>query len=82
MIDFLLQDGVCEALLEYITQIGPGPRPHPQDTESPALKYSYRAAMLLSVDEPTDALLTFMNRKGKLIARTMFDVRSFARLLG
>lgn len=74
MVDFLLQEGVMELLLEFITQLGGAPRPGPGDNDSPALKYSYRAAMLLSVDEPTDALITVLNKKGRLIAKAMFDV--------
>lgn len=43
MVDFLLQDGVCDILLSLITQIGTKqPRPSPSDAKSEALKLSYR----------------------------------------
>lgn len=42
MVDFLLADGTCELLLEFITQIGDRPRPYPHESDSLELKYSYR----------------------------------------
>ena len=46
MVDFLLQDGVCDILLSLITQIGTQqPRPSPSDTKSEALKLSYRSVI-------------------------------------
>ena len=43
MVDFLLQDGVCDILLSIITQLGTGqPRPCPSAAKSDALKLSYR----------------------------------------
>lgn len=42
MVDFLLQEGVIELLLEFITQLGSTSRPKPNDPETPALKFSYR----------------------------------------
>jgi hypothetical protein len=42
MVDFLLQEGVCDLLLEFITQIGTRKRPYPNESDSPELKYSYR----------------------------------------
>lgn len=43
MVDFLLQDGVCELLLSFITNIGTGsPRPTPTSTHSPELKLAYK----------------------------------------
>lgn len=30
--------------------------------------------MLLSVDEPSDALLSFLSRRASIIARAMFEV--------
>ena len=43
MVDFLLQDGVCESLLSFITLNAPDSvRPAPSDTHSAALKKSYR----------------------------------------
>jgi hypothetical protein len=91
MVDFLLQDGVAELLFEFITQIGPLRRPYPHESDSKELKYSYRlivilfahelnflprATMLLSIDEPSDALLSFLSRKTSSIARAMFEVIS------
>lgn len=75
MVDFLLQDGVCECLLSFITQVGTGvPRPGPNDPHSDALKLSYRAVILLSPENPTEALNAFLSKKAAVIARTIFDV--------
>mmetsp|Transcript_10398 Transcript_10398/g.15810 ORF Transcript_10398/g.15810 Transcript_10398/m.15810 type:complete len:763 (-) Transcript_10398:228-2516(-) len=74
MVDFLLQDGVCDMLLEFITQIGDRRRPYPHESDSQELRHSYRATMLLSVDEPSDALMSFLNRRASVIARAMFEV--------
>jgi hypothetical protein len=76
MVDFLLQDGVCEALLGFITLNSPDSvRPAPSDPHSAALKKSYRAVILLSPDSPTDALNAFLSKKASLITRKIFDVR-------
>ena len=155
MVDFLLQDGVCEILLSIITQLGTGqPRPCPSDAKSDALKLSYRcicpsfltyittysfifdlyyhlllhfwlilplnylllttrnaqeyhnnlnvwrcksiilsmqcylifttphmylrihrAVMLLTADEPTEALMSFLSKRAGVLARGIFDVR-------
>lgn len=43
MVDFLLQEGVCESLMSFITLNAPDSvRPAPTDTHSAALKKSYR----------------------------------------
>lgn len=43
MIGFLLQDGVSDVFLGYITQVGGGPRPTSAlETQTEALKLSYR----------------------------------------
>lgn len=77
MVDFLLQPNVCESLTNFITQVGTSRRPHPHESNSPALKFSFRATMLLSVDEPVDALLNFLGKKARVIAKCMFDVSDF-----
>jgi len=75
MVDFLLQDGVCDTLLGFITMNEPGAvRPAPSDSTSPALKKSYRAVILLSPDNPTEALNAFLSKKAALIARKAFDM--------
>lgn len=74
MVDFLLQPGVCESLTDFITQVGESRRPHPHESNSTELKFSYRATMLLSVDEPSDALLLFLSKKARIIAKCMFDI--------
>mmetsp|Transcript_295 Transcript_295/g.661 ORF Transcript_295/g.661 Transcript_295/m.661 type:complete len:952 (-) Transcript_295:9-2864(-) len=74
MVDFLLQAGVCESLTNFITQVGTTRRPYPHESNSAELKYSYRATMLLSVDEPSDALLNFLSKKARVIAQCMFDI--------
>mmetsp|Transcript_28969 Transcript_28969/g.48687 ORF Transcript_28969/g.48687 Transcript_28969/m.48687 type:complete len:702 (+) Transcript_28969:108-2213(+) len=75
MVDFLLQDGVCETLLGFITMNGTGAvRPAPSDSTSPALKKSYRAVILLSPDSPTEALNSFLSKKATLITQKIFDI--------
>ena len=55
MVDFLLQDGVCELLIGFVTLCeGCESRPTHEDMGRDSLKLSYRATMLLSADEPTD----------------------------
>ena len=78
MVDFLLQAGVCETLISFITQVGStSPRPGPQDVKTDAMKLSYKAATLLAPDEPCEALLTFSGKRAGLMARLLFDVRCF-----
>jgi hypothetical protein len=75
MIDFLLQEGVCEILLSFITQLGSdNPRPGPNDVKSDALRLSYRAVMLLTADEPTEALMAFLSKRAGLLARGIFEI--------
>jgi hypothetical protein len=43
MVDFLLQDGVCETLVQFITQVGSSrSRPTPSDPRSDELKFAYK----------------------------------------
>ena len=43
MVDFLLQDGVPEVLLSFVTQVGKGTvRPGPTDPKTDAMKLSYK----------------------------------------
>ena len=43
MVDFLLQDNVCENLVEFITQNGHvGTRPGPNEQHGEAMKLAYR----------------------------------------
>ncbi len=46
MVDFLLQDGVCEFLLQAITQIGTKIRPSSSEGCGKELKVSYRFLFL------------------------------------
>ena len=93
MIDFLLQDGVCETFISFITlpmhengggaECGPGIRPRlGVDATTPAcaeLQRSFRATRLLASDEPTDALLTFLGRKAEVATEALFEVRERKR---
>eukprot|EP00638_Chattonella_subsalsa_P004700 CAMPEP_0117754210 /NCGR_PEP_ID=MMETSP0947-20121206/12695_1 /TAXON_ID=44440 /ORGANISM="Chattonella subsalsa, Strain CCMP2191" /LENGTH=763 /DNA_ID=CAMNT_0005573259 /DNA_START=72 /DNA_END=2363 /DNA_ORIENTATION=+ len=91
MIDFLLQDGVCEILISYIIQLAPegesaeAGRVERLGRDSPSVavsesqnsaplevKRSFRAMMLLSRDDPTDALLTFLGKKAPTITQNVF----------
>lgn len=50
MVDFLLQDGVCEILLGFVTLIGHGaPRPTPADSQSDTLKLSYKLERIVFI---------------------------------
>lgn len=74
MVDFLLMEGVCDLLLSFITQLDKGPRPSPQNYDNEGLKLSYKAAILITADEPGDALFNFLNRKAGHIAKRVFEV--------
>jgi len=74
MVDFLMQDGVCESLLRFVTRRGCTPRPSVDDGQSEELKLSYRTTMLLSCEAPSDALVMFLSRCAGKIARLLFDV--------
>lgn len=76
MVDFLLQDGVCESLMDFITQVNsPFPRPAPSDAHTDELKKAYRAVLLLSPEHPSDALNAFLSKKAHIISRKIFEVR-------
>ena len=50
MVDFLLQEGVCNILLSFITQVGTNQaRPTPTNNKSDALKVSYRLVVISCV---------------------------------
>ncbi len=73
MVDFLLQDGVCELLVDFVVLCGgTESRPTHDDMGRNSLKLSYRATMLLSADEPSDTLLVFVGKKVGLMARLLF----------
>ena len=72
MVDFLLQDGVCELLMDFVTLRGEESRPTHEDMGRDSLKLSYRATMLLSADEPSDTLLVFVGKRVSLMARLLF----------
>lgn len=75
MVDFLLQDGVCELLLSFITQIGTGqPRPLPSEGGLETLRLSYKACYVLSSHEPSEAMLAFLSKKASLITRNIFEI--------
>jgi hypothetical protein len=74
MVDFLLQDGVCELLMGFITQTGTNSRPTHTDVQSDAMKFSYRATILLSAEDPTETLLAFVSKRAGLMARNVFEI--------
>lgn len=74
MVDFLLSEGVCDLLLSFITQLDKGPRPSPQNYDNEGLKLSYKATILITADEPSDALHNFLSKKAGLITKKMFEV--------
>lgn len=42
MVDFLMQEGVCECLLECITKVGHGERPKKESGKNEVLRIAYR----------------------------------------
>ncbi|CAM9454355.1 unnamed protein product [Ectocarpus fasciculatus] len=74
MADFLHMDGVCDLLLSFITQLDKGPRPSPQNYDNEGLKLSYKATILITADEPSDALHNFLSKKASVITKRVFDV--------
>lgn len=77
MVDFLLQDGVTESLMAFITQVGINvPRPGPTDdaSQSHSMKLSYKAVLLLTANEPTEALMTYLSKRAFIISKCIFDV--------
>ena len=43
MVDFLLQEGVIESLLQFVTQVGSDtPRPTPNEPRTEKLKLAYK----------------------------------------
>ena len=75
MIDFLLQENVCETLVGFITQNSFGiQRPSPTDPSTDAMKLSYRAVNLLSPENISEPLNAFLTKKSFIIARKILDV--------
>jgi len=75
MVDFLLQDGVIETLVQFITQVDTGlPRPLPSDPRTEQLKLGYKAVVLLTPDEPNEALLSILSKKASIISKQIFDI--------
>lgn len=76
MVDFLMQDTVCETLVGFITQNFPDKtRPAPTDQFGEEMKLAYRAVLLLSPDMINDPLNAILTKKSGTIARKLFDVR-------
>jgi hypothetical protein len=58
MVDFLLQEGVCEILLGFVTLVGTGqPRPTPADSQSETLKLSYKLVFNIEIDKFYEELI-------------------------
>eukprot|EP01041_Mallomonas_annulata_P008254 gene8254-16974_t len=75
MVEFLLQDGVCEVLLKFITHVEPDiTKDNEKTNPSDIYKLSYKTTMLISPDEPSDALSAFLGKRSSTIARVLFDV--------
>lgn len=89
MIDFLLQDGVCQQFISFVTQVPEerprypytmdySPRPdRGQDLDieaQQALEMSFRVVMLLATEETSDAFRLFLSRKAVDISEAIFEV--------
>ena len=74
MVDFLLQDGVIESLLGFVTQLNAGPRPTSSAAASEALILSYKTTVLLTAEVPSNELMSVLGRKVSQIAKASFDV--------
>ena len=75
MVDFLLQDGVIETLVSFITLIKQGPRPMSAAAPTPQLITSYKTTVLLTAESPSNELMAVITRKVGVMARASFDVR-------
>lgn len=84
MFDFLVQDDVAETLIDVVAQPSSeesAVRPVRAGVVTEALKKSYKVTMLLTADEPTDALLSFVSQTaGRMTKRLLkaFDDDSTA----
>ena len=74
MVDFLLQDGVIESLLGFVTQLNAGPRPTSAAAASESLILSYKTTVLLTAEVPSNELMSVLGRKVSQITKASFDV--------
>jgi len=75
MVDFLVQEDACEALIGYITQLGEvGRRPSPVDPHSEDLKMAYKTMMLMTSDEPSEGLIDFLSKRAALVTRLILRI--------
>jgi hypothetical protein len=75
MVEFLVQEDACEALVGYITQIGEeGLRPSPVDPHSEELKMAYKTMMLITSDEPSEGLIDFLSKRAALVTRLILRI--------
>ncbi|RYG58740.1 hypothetical protein EON64_20975 [archaeon] len=82
MVDFLLQDKVCELLVNFVTQsTSLSPRPAPDEVHGEAMKLAYRAVLLLAPESVSDPLNAFLGRKSQTIARKILEVYTLFRSL-
>jgi len=80
MVDFVLQEGVCVCLMNFITQVHASKsvvvRPGPGDEQTDAMKLAYRAVVLLSPENPSDSLSAFLGKKAAVITKELFEIFS------
>jgi len=74
MVDFLLQDGVVETLISFITLINKGPRPMSSESPTPELITSYKTTVLLTAESPSNELMAVITRKVGVMAKAAFDI--------
>lgn len=77
MVDFLLQEGVCEILMGFVTQVSEENftgRPVHGCEVTDELKRSYRTIRLFGEEEPSAAWTKFMDAKAEAIAGAIFDI--------
>lgn len=77
MVDYLLQEGVTEKLLSFITQIETtDSRPGRNDdtSQSYKMKLAYKTVIILTCDEPSEATLSYLGKMAQTIVKAMFDI--------
>lgn len=79
MVEFLLQDGVTEVLVGFITDVALQPMSatfddtYKDSVKNESLKLSFRTTMLLTPEEPSEALSAFLGKRSSLITRLLFQ---------
>ena len=77
MVDYLYQQGVTEKLVSFITQAGSAnarPGRNDDSSQSHEMKLAYKAVIILTCDEPSEATLNYLGKVAQTIVREIFDI--------